>query len=409
MLPLPDIVAIVQNHDGDVSVHTSLTYKWIHVTVESIETGVDDIPQQGQTLPELTLYIPSPLSSNHMSVKPNVLIVGAGAVGAFYASRLPSARISVICRSNYEAVRHHGFSMKTHSFGDYQFVPANVFNSPNAAAKAGILWDYVVVTTKALPDISDDVKTIADLVTKGRTAIVLIQNGVGVEEPYKLAFPDNSIISAVTIISAAQVEPGVVVQNRWTRISLGPYFGNDLNSTQMSGTANSISHDRAQVSVREFVRMLQEGGIKDAEEYDSAGLQLVRWHKIAINASMNPSAVLSAGAGNAEMARDPELRQHLRGVMTEVLEAAPRILGRPFPRKLATADAILTSTERNTSGKPSMLLDWEKGNPMEVEVILGNPIRIARRNGIEMPRLQTLYALLRMAGQKRREGNASKL
>jgi ketopantoate reductase len=130
----------------------------------------------------------------------------------------------------------------------------------------------------------------------------------------------------------------------------------------------------------------------------------VRWHKIAINASMNPSAVLTSGCGNAEMSLDPELRIHLKGVMEEVLETAPKILGRPFPKKLATADAILKSTERNTSGKPSMLLDWERGNPMELEVILGNPVRIARRKGLEMPRLQSLYALLRMAGQRRRDG-----
>ncbi len=40
---------------------------------------------------------------------------------------------------------------------------------------------------------------------------------------------------------------------------------------------------------------------------------------------------------------------------------------------------------------------------MELEVILGNPIRIARRDGIEMPRLQSLYALLKMAQTRKWE------
>ena len=61
---------------------------------------------------------------------------------------------------------------------------------------------------------------------------------------------------------------------------------------------------------------------------------------------MNPSSVLSGGTGNAAMSLDPETREHLRACMIEVLETAPKVLGRPFPAKLATADAILKSTER---------------------------------------------------------------
>jgi ketopantoate reductase len=88
--------------------------------------------------------------------------------------------------------------------------------------------------------------------------------------------------------------------------------------------------------------------------------------------------------------------------MDEVLTTAPKVLGTSLPKELATSEAILKSTQRNTSGsKPSMLLDWEGGKRMELEVILGNPIRIAREKGLEMPRLQTLYALLRKAQENR--------
>jgi 2-dehydropantoate 2-reductase len=138
---------------------------------------------------------------------------------------------------------------------------------------------------------------------------------------------------------------------------------------------------------------------------------------------MNPSSVLSNGTGNARMSTDPELRHHLRETMLEVFRAAEAVLGRPIPPSLAPADKILTSTERNTGGKPSMLLgascylcylillklasDWERGAAMELEVILGNPIRAARAKGIDMPRLQTMYALLKMA-QTRRDENKDK-
>lgn len=121
------------------------------------------------------------------------------------------------------------------------------------------------------------------------------------------------------------------------------------------------------------------------------------------------------------MSKDPELRHHLRETMLEVFRAAEAVLGRPVPPSLATADEILASTERNTDGKPSMLLgtfypsfkpfgcllkvalDWEKGAAMELEVILGNPIRAAKAKGVDMPRLQSMYALLKMAQTRRDE------
>lgn len=140
------------------------------------------------------------------------------------------------------------------------------------------------------------------------------------------------------------------------------------------------------------------GGIRDVElAEDELALQAIRWHKLCINAAFNPSAVLSGGRGNADMVRDPELRRHLAGVMDEIWEAAPRVLGRRAfpPPGAAKPERILASTERNVGARPSMLLDWEAGRPMEVEVILGNPLRIARARGVEMPRLQTLYALVR--------------
>lgn len=337
----------------------------------------------------------------------HVLIVGSGAVGAFYGSRLhqPSLSprpvlVSVVCRSNYETVKSNGFEMETHTFGQYHFQPEGVYRSVSEAARAHE-YDYVVVTTKALPDVSDDSLLIQDAVIPQRTSIVLIQNGVGVEEPHRKRYPKNPILSAVTVVSAAQVSQGKVVQNRWTRISIGSYLSSASHEAQQAPDAGLES--RSTRSTDELVKLLQSGGIRDAESYDEAGLQLVRWHKIAINGSMNPSSVLSNGTGNAAMSVDPETRTHLHACMTEVLETAPKVLGRPFPKKLATADAILKSSERNTSGKPSMLLDWEAGRPMELEVILGNPVKIARAKGFDMPRLQSMYALLKLAQTRRDE------
>ena len=171
-----------------------------------------------------------------------------------------------MCRSNYTAIKAQGVRLQTRNFGEYTFQPENIF--PSISAAGGQEWDYVVVTTKALPDMSDDSETVVPTVGP-RTAIVLIQNGVGVEEPYRRRFEGNVILSAVTVVSAEQVEPGVVVQNRWTRISVGP-------------STNGTGINESNAKTRDFVELLKQGGIKDAEIYDEKGLQQVRWHKIAV-------------------------------------------------------------------------------------------------------------------------------
>ncbi|KAK3201443.1 hypothetical protein GRF29_185g923694 [Pseudopithomyces chartarum] len=336
-----------------------------------------------------------------------ILIVGAGAIGAFYASRLaqvPDVHVSVICRSNYNAVKQNGFQVTSPQYGDYTFTPTRTFANPTEARDSRVEWDYIVVSTKALPDVSDDSAILEGLVSD-RTAIVLIQNGLGVEEPYAKRFPQAAICSAVTIASCAQTSPGQIKHNRWTRINSGPYFPHHDTGRKEQSDQKLVELNNA------FIALLQEGGIKDAEAYDHAKLQLVRWHKIAINASMNPSSVLAGGISNNAMSLDSELSIHLKGVMEEVLATAPKVLGKPFPKEFATSDRILRSTQKNTSGsKPSMALDWEQGKTMELEVILGNPIRIARERGFEMPRMQTLYALLRMAQETRnRSKTQSKL
>lgn len=43
--------------------------------------------------------------------------------------------------------------------------------------------------------------------------------------------------------------------------------------------------------------------------------------------------------------------------------------------------------------KPSMHLDAIRNQPMETEVILGNPVRRAKDQGVNVPFLETMYAL----------------
>lgn len=313
-----------------------------------------------------------------------------------------------------------GVTLQTHTFGDYVFKPYSVFPSvdaavpgaqhPSGAAVPEDGWDYVIVTTKALPDRTDDAALVAPLVS-AKTCIVLIQNGVGVEGSYRARFPQNPILSAVTVISAEQIKQGTIRQNRWTRISIGP-FGKGLVGTSSVGEEDT--HDVVQRGADCLSDLAGwwtvHGKIQDVKSHTELELQTIRWHKLCINSAFNPSAVLSGGLGNADQLKDAELREHIMAVMQEIWGAAPKVLGQSLPDDLGTPERIIKSTERNAGAKPSMLLDWEAGRPMELEVILGNPIRIAKKAGVDMPRLQSMYALLRsMQNQRDAASSMNKL
>ena len=317
-----------------------------------------------------------------------ILLFGAGALGSFYASRLaqnPAVNVSCICRSNYHAVKAHGFKIRSNQFGDYSWKPTHVFSNAGEAQQPQTRYDFIIVSTKALPDINDDSALLTHLVSSN-TAILLIQNGLGIEEPYHSRFPNNTIISAVAFSTAAQPEPGFIQHNKFTRLVCGPYPADTEKATHQNEM---------------LCQLFAEGGVKDATPVSAKEVQQHRWHKVSINAATNPSSVLSGGCASATMANDPDMFEHLKGVIEEVQGVGEKVLGKRF-EGFATAEQILESSKK-IPGVPSMLTDWQNRRKMELEVILGSVMRQAKECGLSVPRVATMYYLLKTA-QRRKDG-----
>ena len=79
-----------------------------------------------------------------------VLVIGAGAIGAFYGSLLAKAgaEVSVVCRSDYDQVKQHGFIIDSQPLGRWNFTPAQVLK--NVADFEGAA-DYILLCTKVIP------------------------------------------------------------------------------------------------------------------------------------------------------------------------------------------------------------------------------------------------------------------
>lgn len=59
-------------------------------------------------------------------------------------------------------------------------------------------------------------------------------------------------------------------------------------------------------------------------------------------------------------------------------------------------DEMIYSTPIELAFRPSMLVDVDKGNPMEAEVILGNAVQLAREKGVHTPILDNTYRFLKL-------------
>ena len=300
----------------------------------------------------------------------NVLVVGAGAIGTFYGAKLwqAGARVSLLCRSDYDVVSRRGIKIES-VWGDFDGA-LPVVRDCAEFAEAGDCADVILVALKVLPEI-DIVSMIRPAVVPGHTRIVLMQNGVEIEAPIAKAFPDNNVISALAFTCINRVGPGHIRHLDYGRITLGDY-------------PNGLF---------EFTRAL-------GERFESVDVPIVltddivraRWLKLVWNAPFNPMSVLGGGRDTAQILACAESADIVRKVMEEVVAIAAAT-GHPLPE--SAVDKNIADTARMAPYRTSMCLDLAAGRPLEVEAILGNAVRAARREGVPAPHMTTLYALLR--------------
>ena len=109
------------------------------------------------------------------------------------------------------------------------------------------------------------------------------------------------------------------------------------------------------------------------------------------NAPFNPISVLGGGIDTKAILENQESIKLVRDVMEEVISIAHKS---GYDLSESLIEKNIEDTIKMKPYKTSMLLDYENKRPLEVEVILGNAVRIARRVNLHVPKLESLYALL---------------
>lgn len=299
----------------------------------------------------------------------SILIVGAGAVGALFGSALArqGAQVSVVCRSDYDVVSREGYDIISPLLGNHRFYPHEVFRE---VAECKTPPDYLILTTKVLEGV-DRAALIRPAVGPG-TVIVLIQNGVDIEAEIATAFAENEILSGLAIVGVGRSAPGMVNHQTMGQLNLGRY------------------PNGASPAAERIATLLNGAGIGCKVTDNVVG---ARWQKAVWNATFNPISITGGMLDTAIMLGTPESTAFIQRAMEEV-GAVAATAGYPIHPKLI--EQLISGTRAMPPYHTSMALDYKYGRPMEIEAILGNTVRAARKHGVSTPILETLYAVTRM-------------
>ncbi len=297
---------------------------------------------------------------------PRIAVVGAGAVGGYYGAKLAAAGCDVhfLMRSDLEWVRTRGMEIRSPD-GDLRLPPTRAH-----ASTAGIgPCDAVLIALKATAN--DALPSLLPPLIGPRTMLVTMQNGLGNEEFLATRFGEERVLGCLCFVCLNRVAPGVIEHYGHGSLALGEF-----------GRA-------AQPRTRALTAWFERAGIP-CEVSDDLGY--ARWRKLVWNIPFNGLAIAAGGATVGDVLSDGGLEREARGLMRETIAAA-RGLGFDLPE--GEEERQIEKSRPMGAYRPSSLIDWKAGRPVEVDAIWSEPLRRAVGAGVDTPRLALLEALLR--------------
>lgn len=312
-----------------------------------------------------------------------ICVFGAGSIGGVVGGVLAHAGhdVSLIARgAHLQALQANG--CRVESGGQVFTVHPAASDTPADFGQQ----DVVVVAVKA-PAMPAVAAGIAPLLGP-ETAVVPAMNGIpwwffdgfpenGPHIPVPKLDPDGALAAAIPTervmgcvvhMGSMVPEPGVIRHVADNRLILGEATGGVTD--RLAAFAAAFAGTTLAATVTENLR--QE-----------------IWLKLLGNFNFAPVSSLT-GATNGEIGADPGLRKLCADLFEEAAEAGRRIGLEPG----------MTADERTTMGaslgdfRTSMLQDFDKSRPPEIDAIVGAVVEIGRATGTPMPVSESVLALV---------------
>ena len=301
----------------------------------------------------------------HALPKFRIAIVGAGAIGLYYGGKLAQfgRDVHFLLRGDYEIVRKKGLRIRSKT-ENIHVAKVNAYCSTEQIGPCDLVIVAVKTTSNpVLPSL------LAPLLGE-KTIILTLQNGLGNEEFLAVHLGADRILGGLCFVCLNRTEPGVVERYYAGRIAIGEYCGHLQPRT----------HD----ITWEFKRCGVVCGVVD-------DLARERWRKLVWNIPFNGLSVVAGSIDTAKILGDEKLRLLALELMDETIAIA-RACGHNLPTALGLEE--LKRTPQMGDFRPSTLMDYLAGRPLEIEPIWGEPLRRAKALGVAAPKLEELYQQL---------------
>lgn len=310
-------------------------------------------------------------------------VIGTGAVGGFYGSRLVQAGADVhfVARSSAEAISESGLEVVSPT-GDIVVHRVNAYPSVADLPRC----DVVIVAVKSTVN-QAVAPLVRDVVVDGGE-VVLIQNGIDCEQLYRDSLPDSVELSGgLAFISSQKTGTNQITHFDYGDLTLGRY---EPDYRPVSPT----------LRMQEMSEQLSAAGINTTLVDD---LLLARWRKLVWNVPFNGLSVI-LDAMTDELLRFEPTEQLIRELMTEVRIAAAADEREIEPEFI---DLMIDATKAMVPYATSMKVDADHNRELEVDAIIGNAARRAQRHGVAVPQMTMLYQQLQFLNGRIASGGSS--
>ncbi len=292
-----------------------------------------------------------------------ILVYGAGAVGSYYGSMLVKAGYDVtfIARGNhFQVLKEKGLTLIRDK--QKENIQIKVFDNIKDLNN----FDYIFICVKSIDTkiVALDIKNIIS----ANTTVISLQNGVENEKVITTIIGEKPVIGGLVFVAAKIVEPGIVYQSGYNGGLIG-----ELDCTKSQ-------------RIDDLFKIFQSAEI-DVKISDDINADL--WNKLVWNASFNSVSVLTGKTVDKMLEEDYEL---IKDIMTEVKNVAVALKINVRPD---TVEFNLNRSKGFTGFKTSMLQDYERGKPLEIEELVGVVIKKAKENNIYVPNIQNVYTKLK--------------
>jgi 2-dehydropantoate 2-reductase len=323
-------------------------------------------------------------------------VVGCGALGSYYGAKLcrDGHEVHFLLRSDYEVVRRKGVRILS-AEGDFHVNP-KCARTPEEIGPV----DVVLIGLKTTAN--DQFAKLLPPLVGPSTSILTLQNGLGNEEALAQIFPPEQILGGLCFVCLNRIEPGVIDHQAHGKIVMGEF--NRWPEPRTHDIASAIRHSGVPCAV-------------------SDSLAKARWEKLVWNIPFNGLGVASAAGLDAFAVSSPSPLQEERAgersplpctlhpcLTTDLLLADPRwhALVHELMLEIITAaraqghdvafelaDKMIKNTSEMGAYKPSTLLDFQNGLPLELDTMFQEPLRRAQAAKVPTPRLSQLVDILR--------------